>query len=62
MKINLATTLLVLLGLAAPMALGGCAAVAGAAAGAAATDFFVDDNDVCDGPNDSGLIDSDCHD
>lgn len=62
MKINLVTTLLVLLGLAAPMALGGCAVVAGAAAGAAATDFFVDDNDVCNGPNDAGLIDSDCHD
>lgn len=57
-KTDLATTLLVLAALAAPIALGGCAVVAGAAA----TDFFVDDNDVCDGPNDAGLIDSDCHD
>jgi hypothetical protein len=50
--------LIVLLGLTAPMMLGGCALVAGAAA----ADYFIDDNDVCDGPNDVGLIDSDCHD
>jgi|CXWL01.1.fsa_nt_gi hypothetical protein len=50
--------LIVLLGLTAPMALGGCALVAGAAA----VDYFVDDNDVCDGPNDVGLLDSDCND
>lgn len=43
-------------------ALGACAPLAGAAVGAAATDYFVDDNDVCNGPNDAGLIDSDCHD
>jgi len=52
------TALFILLGLAAPMALGGCAVMAGAAA----FDYFVDDNDVCDGPNDVGLLDSDCHD
>jgi hypothetical protein len=40
------------------MALGGCAVLAGAAA----VDYFVDDNDVCEGPNDVGLLDSDCHD
>lgn len=62
MKINLIITLFVLLGLTAPVALSGCAVAAGAAVGAAAADFFVDDNDVCDGPNDAGLIDSDCHD
>ena len=50
--------LIILLGFTAPMALGGCAALAGAAA----VDYFVDDNDVCDGPNDVGLLDSDCHD
>jgi hypothetical protein len=52
------TLLLILLGLTGPAALGGCAVVAGAAV----IDYFVDDNDVCDGPNDVGLIDSDCHD
>jgi len=56
------TALFILLGLAAPAMLGGCAAVAGAAVGAAAVDYFSDDNDVCDGPNDEGLLDSDCHD
>ena len=40
------------------MTLGGFAVLAGAAA----VEYFVDDNDVCDGPNDVGLIDSDCHD
>lgn len=58
MKTKLTTTLFLLFGLTTPMALGGCAV----AAGAAATDFFVDDNDVCDAPNEAGLIDSDCHD
>ncbi len=53
--------LFVLLGLA-PMALGGCALAAGVAVGAAAVDYFQDDNDVCNGPNDEGLLDSDCHD
>lgn len=62
MKRKVAPALLLLLGLAAPVALSSCAAVAGAAVGAAAADFFVDDNDVCDGPNDIGLMDSDCHD
>ena len=52
------TALLVLLGFAAPTMLGGCAVLAGAAA----ADYFIDDNNVCDGPNDVGLIDSDCHD
>ena len=52
------TALIILLGLTAPMALGGCALLAGAAA----VDYFVDDNDVCDGPNDVGLLDSDCND
>lgn len=50
--------LIVLLGFTAPLALGGCAVLAGAAA----VDYFVDDNDVCDGPNDVGLLDSDCND
>ena len=50
--------LIVLLGFMAPMALGGCAVLAGAAA----VDYFVDDNDVCDGPNDVGVLDSDCND
>lgn len=62
MKTTFAAILFFLFGLAAPIALSGCAAVAGVAAGAAAADFFVDDNNVCDGPNDAGLIDSDCHD
>jgi hypothetical protein len=56
------TALCLLLGLTAPAMLGGCAAVAGAAVGAAAYDYFSDDNDVCNGPNDEGLLDSDCHD
>jgi len=55
------TALIALLALAAT-ALGGCAVLAGAAAGAAAVDYFVDDNDTCDGPNDAGLLDSDCND
>jgi hypothetical protein len=54
--------LFVLLGLTAPLALGGCAVAAGAAVGAAAVDYFFDDNDVCNGPNDEGLLDSDCND
>jgi hypothetical protein len=58
MKINPKTALIILLGFTAPMTLGGCAVLAGAAA----ADYFIDDNDVCDGPNDVGLIDSDCHD
>ena len=59
MKITPAkAALIIVLGLTAPMSLGGCAVVAGAAA----VDYFVDDNDVCDGPNDVGLLDSDCHD
>jgi hypothetical protein len=56
------TALFILLGFTAPMMLGGCAAVAGAAVGAAAVDYFFDDNDVCNGPNDEGLLDSDCND
>ena len=51
--------LIILLGLTAPLA-SGCAVAAGAAAGAAAVDYFFDDNDVCNGPNDEGLLDSDC--
>lgn len=54
--------LFVLLGLTAPAMLGGCALAAGAAVGAAAVDYFSDDNDECNGPNDEGLLDSDCHD
>lgn len=56
------SAMVALLALTAPMALGGCAVLAGAAAGAAAVDYFVDDNDVCDGPNDAGILDSDCKD
>jgi hypothetical protein len=56
------TALFILLGLTAPAMLGGCALAAGAAAGAAAVDYFFDDNDECNGPNDEGLLDSDCHD
>jgi hypothetical protein len=52
------TALIILLGFMAPTALGGCAVLAGAAA----VDYFVDDNNVCNGPNDVGLLDSDCHD
>ena len=33
---------------------------AGAAVGAAAVDYFSDDNNECNGPNDEGLLDSDC--
>ncbi|MBN8608681.1 MAG: hypothetical protein J0L81_17320 [Caulobacterales bacterium] len=51
--------LFVLLGLTAPLA-SGCALAAGAAVGAAAVDYFSDDNDECNGPNDEGLLDSDC--
>jgi hypothetical protein len=58
MKFPTKTALIALLALTAPMTLGGCAVLAGAAA----ADYFIDDNDVCDGPNDVGLIDSDCHD
>jgi len=59
MKITLTkTALIILFGFMAPAALGGCAVLAGAAA----VDYFVDDNNVCDGPNDVGLLDSDCHD
>jgi hypothetical protein len=54
--------LFILLGLTAPAMLGGCALAAGAAVGAAAVDYFQDDNDECNGPNDEGLLDSDCHD
>ncbi|MDZ4690119.1 hypothetical protein [Terricaulis sp.] len=50
---------LALLALAAPLA-SGCALAAGAAVGAAAVDYFSDDNDVCNGPNDEGILDSDC--
>jgi hypothetical protein len=58
MKIPMKTALVILLGFTAPMMLGGCALFAGAAA----VDYFVDDNNVCDGPNDVGLLDSDCND
>lgn len=61
MKTNSSAVLFLFLVLSLPMTLGGCAAAAGAAAGAAAVDYFVDDNDVCDGPDDAGLVDSDCH-
>lgn len=53
--------LIALLALSAPMA-SGCALAAGAAVGAAAVDYFTDDNDECNGPNDEGLLDSDCSD
>lgn len=53
---------LILFGLTLSLALGGCAALLGAGAGVAAADYFIDDNNVCDGPNDAGLIDSDCND
>jgi hypothetical protein len=53
--------LFILLGLT-PTMLGGCALAAGAAVGAAAVDYFSDDNDECNGPNDEGLLDSDCND
>ena len=51
--------LFVLLGLTAPV-VSGCALAAGAAVGAAAVDYFSDDNNECNGPNDEGLLDSDC--
>ena len=51
----------VLLGLSAPLA-SGCALAAGAAIGAAAVDYFSDDNNECNAPNDEGLLDSDCND
>lgn len=50
-----------LLALTAPLA-SGCALAAGAAVGAAAVDYFSDDNDECNGPNDEGILDSDCRD
>lgn len=53
--------LIALLALTAPLA-SGCALAAGAAVGAAAVDYFSDDNDECNGPNDEGLLDSDCSD
>lgn len=52
------TAMIVLFALAAPIATGGCVLLAGAAA----VDYFVDDNDVCNGRNDVGLLDSDCRD
>jgi hypothetical protein len=53
--------LIALLALSAPV-ISGCALAAGAAVGAAAVDYFSDDNDECNGPNDEGLLDSDCND
>jgi hypothetical protein len=53
--------LFVPLGLTVPLA-SGCALAAGAAVGAAAVDYFSDDNNECNGPNDEGLLDSDCSD
>lgn len=50
------TVMIALFALSAPLATGGCAVVAATAA----ADYFIDDNDVCNGPNDIGLIDSDC--
>lgn len=50
--------LIIAFGLSAPLATGGCVLLAGAAA----VDYFVDDNDVCNGRNDVGLLDSDCRD
>jgi hypothetical protein len=52
------TALIILVAFMAPSALGGCVLLGAAAA----ADYFVDDNDVCDGPNDVGLLDSDCND
>lgn len=54
--------LFILLGLTGATMVSGCALAAGAAVGAAAVDYFFDDNDECNGPNDEGLLDSDCHD
>lgn len=56
------TALFILLGLTGATMVSGCALAAGAAAGAAAVDYFFDDNDECNGPNDEGLLDSDCND
>ncbi len=53
--------LIALLALSAPI-VSGCALAAGAAVGAAAVDYFSDDNNECNGPNDEGLLDSDCSD
>ena len=61
MRTHTRAALFILLGLTAPLA-SGCALAAGAAVGAAAVDYFFDDNDVCNGPNDEGLLDSDCND
>ena len=51
--------IIAVLALTAPLA-SGCALAAGAAVGAAAVDYFSDDNNECNGPNDEGLLDSDC--
>jgi hypothetical protein len=59
MKSNTRAALFILLGLTVPLA-SGCALAAGAAVGAAAVDYFSDDNDECNGPSDEGLLDSDC--
>lgn len=59
MKSQTRIALFILLGFSAPM-ISGCALAAGAAVGAAAVDYFFDDDDVCNGPNDEGLLDSDC--
>lgn len=61
MKNPTRAALLILLGLSAPI-MSGCALAAGAAVGAAAVDYFSDDNNECNGPNDEGLLDSDCND
>jgi hypothetical protein len=47
--------------LAMGLSVSGCAAAV-VGAGLAAADYYADDNDVCDGPNDVGLVDSDCND
>ena len=59
MKNPTRVALIILLGFSAPI-MSGCALAAGAAIGAAAVDYFSDDNDECNGPNDEGLLDSDC--
>lgn len=61
MNTRIRAALFVLLGLTAPV-ISGCALAAGAAIGAAAVDYFTDDNNECNGPNDEGLLDSDCTD
>ena len=61
MNTRIRAALFILLGLTAPV-ISGCALAAGAAVGAAAVDYFQDDNDECNGPNDEGLLDSDCND